>query len=572
MSLTSQPPPRTLVDPIQLEILSNALRSVADECFAALTRSAHSTNIKERKDHSTAIIDPQGRLIVQAEQSLPIHIASMKGLMRALLDRHGDAIAEGDMFIANDPHVAGGTHLPDVNVATPVFVEAELICFVCNIAHHADIGGATPGSMGSGLTEIYQEGLRIPLIKLFDRGVLREDLLELLLLNVRVPDERRGDYNAQIAAARLGERRMKDVIAQFGRPAVQAGAAAIIERAGERMRAQIRTIPDGVYTFEDVMDGDGAGAENVTIRVAITVDGEKIRFDFTGTAPQTLGNINTTLNATEAAVCYCLLALLDPDAPNNQGVLDAPEIIAPKGCLLNSVFPAAVAARANTCQRIIDVVIGALAPALPEQVVAAANGANTSAVFSGVDPVSGRPYVYLETLGGGFGGRARKDGADGVQAHITNTSNLPVEAIELEYPLRVVSYELIEDSGGPGRNRGGLGLRRRIQPVDHACQFSGTGERFTNAPWGVFGGGAGRPGGFALARADGAVEALAPKGDERLVRAGETVSIETPGAGGYGAPRERDAEALARDRRSGKFSEAFVAEHYGAARADDDAS
>ena len=550
-------------DPITLEILYNALKSIGDETFIALMRSAYSTNIKERRDHSTAIMDTAGRLVVQAESSLPVHVASMTGLMTKLLDKFGGDIGEGDIFIANDPHVAGGTHLPDINMAMPVFDGGTLLAFMCNIAHHADVGGMAPGSMAGGMSEIYQEGLRIPVVRLFRGGELCQDVFDLILLNVRIPEERRGDYYAQVAACKLGARRLLETAGVYGFDPLQAAFAEIIALTEKRMRHAIAEIPDGTYAFGDVMDDDGLGARDIPIRVRIDIDGEAIRFDFTGTAPQVGGNINVTANATHSAVCYALKALLDPEVPNNQGVLDIPELVIDKGSLLDAAFPAPVAARANTCQRIVDVIIGALAEALPEHAVAAANGANTTAVFSGTDPRSGSGYLYLETLGGGFGGRAAKDGKDGVQVHITNTSNLPVEAIEMEYPLIVESYGLIEDSGGAGTYRGGMGLSRVIRPVGGSCEFNGAGERFTHQPWGLFGGGAGASGRFRHVDAGGGETALATKPMGVRVDEGESIVIETPGAGGYGAPGKRAAQALAEDLASGKFSAAYLKRHYG---------
>ena len=550
------------LDPVSLEILSNALRSITDETYVALMKSAYSTNIKERHDHSTAIMDPRGRLVVQAAQSLPIHIASMSGLMGSLLAKYGNDLREGDIFVANDPHVAGGTHLPDVNLAMPVFVEGRPLAFLCNIAHHADIGGMAPGSMAGGMSEIFQEGLRIPVVRLFREGVLQQDLLDLLLLNVRVPEERRGDYFAQIAACRLGTRRLREVAAASGAERLARAFEDIIERTETRMRDGIETIPDGLYEFEDVLDGDGLKARAVPIRVRIRVEGRRACFDFHGTSAQVPGNVNVTLNATRASVCYSLKALLDPDVPNNEGVLNVAEIEAEAGSLLNAAFPASVASRAHTCQRIVDVVLGALAPALPERVVAAANGANTTAVFSGVDPRNGSSYVYLETLGGGMGARPDRDGKDGVQVHITNTSNLPVEAIEAEYPLRVEEYSLVEDSGGAGRFRGGTGLRRSVRPVGHECAFNGVGERFTHRPWGLFGGGPGASGRFVLRSPGGESRRLPEKTGEVRVSPEQCVVVETPGAGGYGPSSERTAERIAEDRRSGKFGAAFVKRHY----------
>ncbi|MCY4310920.1 MAG: hydantoinase B/oxoprolinase family protein [Rhodospirillaceae bacterium] len=550
------------LDPVSLEILMNGLRSVADESFFSLMKSAYSTNIKERRDHSTAIMDADGRLIVQADASLPVHLASMKGLMESLLTRFGDDVRDGDLFVANDPYVAGGTHLPDINMAVPVFADGAPVAFMCNIAHHADVGGAVPGSMAGGLTEIYQEGLRIPVIRLFREGVLQEDIMDMILLNVRVPAERCGDYHAQIAACRLGHDRLAAMIAQYGVSAMRDGFDQIVTRTSNRIRGEIKRLPDGVYRFEDVMDDDGVGAFDIPIKLTVTVNRGDICFDFTGTAQQVNGNINVTRNATQASVCYTLKALLDPDAPNNQGVLDLPELVTQKGTLLDATFPAPVAARANTCQRIIDVILGALAPAMPEAAVGAANGANTTAVFSGVDPRSGEDYVYLETLGGGFGGRSDKDGKDGVQVHITNTSNLPVEAIEMEYPLRVRSYGLIPNSGGAGRYRGGMGLKRVVEPVGHTCSFNGAGERFTQQPWGVFGGHYGATGEFRHVDREGVSRRLPNKPTGVAIHPGEALEIYSPGAGGYGDPAERSLGNLEVDLTSEKFDEAYLAAYY----------
>ena len=554
------------LDPIRLEIFSNALLSITDESFVALMKSAYSTNIKERNDHSTAIADAKGRLIAQTMRS-PIHIASMMGLMKSLLAKYGPGrpggeILPGDIFIANDPHVAGGTHLPDVNMAAPVFHDGALVAFVCNIAHHADIGGMAPGSMAGGMSEIYQEGLRIPVVKLFREGALQDELFEVLLLNVRVPEERRGDYFAQIAAVRLAARRLGEVIGTYGLPALRDGFEQIIGRTERRLRDAIREVPDGVFRFEGKMDDDGLGTRDIPIRLAVTVKGDRIHFDFTGTSPQVPGNINVTLNATLASVCYALKALLDPEVPNNQGVIDVAEVTAPKGTLLDAAFPSPVAARAHTCQRIIDVVIGAFAQCLPDRVVAAANGANTTAVFSGLDPRSGEAYVYLETLGGGMGARPEKDGKDGVQVHITNTSNLPVEAIEMEYPLLVEEYSLVPDSGGAGRHRGGLGLRRVVRPVGHTCLFNGAGERFRHAPWGIFGGADGASGRFLLDDGAGGARELDTKPSGIQVSPAQSVVVETPGAGGYGPPGERAPEDIEEDRGSGKFTPAYLRRHY----------
>jgi N-methylhydantoinase B len=417
--------------------------------------------------------------------------------------------------------------------------------------------------MSGGMTEIYQEGLRIPVMRLYRRGEPDTQLFELLLLNMRLPAERRGDLNAQIAACRLGVERMKQLFARHGTSTVEGAFGQILERTNERMRAGIAAIPDGHYRFTDVLDDDGLKERDVKFALSVAKTGGRIVLDFTGSSPQVPGNVNLTLNALQSALCYALKALLDPELPNNQAAIDAVEIIAPRGSVANCVAPAAVALRANTCQRVVDVVIGALADVLPQQAIGAANGANTSMVFAGIDPRGGAPYVYLETLGGGMGGRSDRDGKDGVQVHITNTSNLPVEAIEMEYPLRVEEYALVMDSGGAGRFRGGMGLRRSVRPVGHTCEFNGVGERFRRAPWGVFGAAAGATGRFLLQAADGTRSSLPAKTGRMEVGDDEVLVVETPGAGGYGPPSERSGIDIDRDQRSGKFSAAYLSRHYG---------
>ena len=551
------------LDPITLEIIWNSFRSVTDECFLTLQRSAFSTNIKERHDHSVAVLDSRGRLIVQAENALPIHLASIGGLVEILLDKYSGDIAPGDIFIGNDPHVAGGTHLPDINLAAPVFDGETLIAFTCNIAHHADVGGAVRGSMSGGLTEIYQEGLRIPVIRLYRKGELARDTLDLLLLNMRLPAERRGDLNAQIASCRLGIQRIEHLILRFGIRLLLDAFEQIIERSRMRIRNAIGALPDGEWSYADMMDDDGVAAQDVLIKLTIRKTGQGLVFDFTGSDPQVPGNINLTANAVRSSVCYVLKALLDPDMPNNEGVFQAFEIVAPVASIVNCRAPGSVALRANTCQRVVDIVLGAMSAVIPERTIASANGANTSMVFAGEDPTTGSPYVYLETLGGGMGGRNDRDGKDGVQVHITNTSNLPVEAIEMEYPLRVEEYSLVVDSGGAGRWRGGLGLRRVVRPVGHVCEFSGAGERFRRGPPGIFGGEAGKAGAFMLLRADGSIENLPGKLTSLILHPGDAVAVETPGAGGYGSPKERSREKLAEDLCSGKFTRRCIENHYG---------
>jgi len=347
--------------PIEVELLRNGLTSICDEMFLAIMKSAYSTNIKERHDHSAAIFDAQGRVVVQGE-SLPLHLASMLGLVEVVLDRYGvEEINPGDMFLSNDPFVGRGSHLPDVAILAPIFRDGELILFVSNIAHHSDIGGMAPGSMAGGMTEIYQEGLRIPPIRIVQEDKILQDVFDLVLLNVRVPSERRGDYMAQIAANRLGNRRLKELFEKWSKEQIEGGCSAIIDAVTRRMRSSIAELPDGEYAFEDVLDDDGMGTENIPVVVNIEKKGEEIWLDFEGSGPQVRGNMNNSFAGLQASVLFALKVLVDPDGPTNHGMLEPVHIKAPEGSVVNASFPAATAARAQTCQRIIDVILGALA-------------------------------------------------------------------------------------------------------------------------------------------------------------------------------------------------------------------
>ena len=333
--------------PIEVELLRNGLTSICDEMYVALMKSAYSTNIKERKDHSAAIIDAQGRVIVQGE-SLPLHLASMLGLVEVVLERVGsENLRPGDMFISNDPFVGRGSHLPDVALVAPVYYDDDLVFFVADIAHHADIGGMAPGSMAGGMTEVYQEGLRIPPIRLMEDGKIITDVFDLILLNVRVPEERRGDYLAQVAANRLGERRLHELFRRWSLEQLREGADALVHAVARRMRAGIAGLPDGEYAFSDIMDDDGMGTENIPFCVRIVVEGEEILFDFTGSSPQVRGNINISFAGLQASVLFALKVLIDPDGPTNHGMLEPVRIIAEEGSITNAAFPAATAARAQ---------------------------------------------------------------------------------------------------------------------------------------------------------------------------------------------------------------------------------
>ncbi|MGU3575282.1 hydantoinase B/oxoprolinase family protein [Brucellaceae bacterium C25G] len=550
-------------DPITLEILSNALRSIADETFIALQKSAYSTNIKERHDHSTALFDAKGRLIVQSQKSLPLHVGAISGTIRAMIAKFTGDIHPGDIFVGNDPYAAGGSHLPDICVITPVFHSGRIVAFSACTAHHADIGGSSVGGASGGLTEIFQEGFRLPMVRLFSKGTLMTDLFEVMLLNVRGEEERKGDYYAQFAAISLGSKRLTEICDRYSADFVEGAFEEIIVRTHDRMNRALDLIPEGEYFFEDVMDDDGVDATDLRIALTIVKNNNGTIFDFTGTAPQTPGNINSPLNDTISTVIFALKCVLDPSIPSNHGVLSSVQVIAPEGSLLNPQYPAAVTNRSATDQRVVDVIIGALAKALPDQVVGASNGSNTGIYIYGKDPRTNRDYYFFETMGGGFGGRASKDGKDAVQVYMTNTANTPIEAIEREFPLLVEEYSIVEDSGGAGKFRGGCGLRRVIRPRFNNCTFGGTGERFSHQPWGVFGGGDGESGKFAILAEDGTEKRLPNKISKTEVSPKEQIIMQTAGSGGYGRPEERAAELIELDRQSGKFSDSYIKKNYG---------
>ena len=532
------------MDRVTLEVIGAALLSIAEEMGTALIKSSYSTNIKERQDCSTAIFDARGEVIAQAEH-IPMHLGSLLGVVQEILARYpASALAPGDVFISNDPYTGGGTHLPDINLISPVFADGVLFGFVANIAHHAD-------RSADRIRTIWDEGLRITPIRLAEAGRIREDVMELLLANFALPDQRRGDFRAQIAANRLGERRLAELIGRYGALTVRAACEASLAYGERKIRAAITSLPDGVWRYADAMDDDGVTPNPIPIVVTITKRGDALALDFSGSGPQCAGDINVVYFALLATVYYALKAVLDPTIPANGGFYRAITVTAPEGSIVNARPPAPVAWRTQTCQRIADVVLGALAQVVPERVPAAGNGANCAMVFSGTDPSTGKLYVYLETLAGGAGATETGDGLDAVQVHVTNTSNLPVEALESEYPLLVAEYALVEGSGGAGRHRGGLGLRRTIEVLGHEARFLGTTEWARLAPWGLCGG---QPGGRARLVLDpgGPDERdLPPKVWGYPLKPGDRVSIETPGAGGYGPPEERALEQRQEDERDG---------------------
>ncbi|MFB6195126.1 MAG: hydantoinase B/oxoprolinase family protein [Haloplanus sp.] len=549
------------VDPATLEVVRNACVAVAEEMNATLVRTSYSPNIKERKDCSCALFDPEGRMVAQAE-NMPVHLGAMPYSVEAALAEHPlETLQPGDAILVNDPY-HGGAHLPDLTLVTPIHVDGEPVAVAANRAHHADIGGATPGSVGADSTEIYQEGLRIPPVKLYERGRPNDAVFDLITINVRTPGERSGDLRAQQAANETARERVEELVRTHGADGLSRIFAEILSYSERRMRATLDGLPDGTYEFEDALDGDGRSDDPVPIRAAVTVDGESIDVDFSGTARQVDGPINAVEAVTASATYYAVRCVTDPDIPPNHGCYRPIEITAPEGTIVNASPPAAVVGgNLETSQRTVDVVLGALAQAAPERSAAAGQGTMNNVTFGGVDAQTGEPYTFYETQAGGFGGRGGSDGMDAVHVHMSNTMNTPVEVLEDVYPLRVERYELRPDSGGAGAYRGGLGLRRDITPVGHDADVSVLADRQRTRPYGLFGGEPGECGAVALLTEDG--ETAIESKSSLIVAAGETLSIRTPGGGGYGDPVDRDPAAVLEDVRRGVVTPAAAREQYG---------
>ena len=544
--------PGTGIDAVTLEVIRNACAAISEEMNANLIRTGYSPNIKERRDCSCAVFDGEGKMISQAE-NMPVHLGAMPFSVEAALERYPpETLSPGDAVLLNDPF-RGGAHLPDLTLVTPVFSEGEIVALAANRAHHADVGGSTAGSVAADSTEIYQEGIRIPPVKLYREGEVATDVMEILLANVRTPDERRGDLRAQQAANETGRGRLEGLAETYGPEGFAEAITEIQEYAERRMRAEIDRLPDGVYEFADVLDDDGQGNEEIGIEAAVTVDGDSVEVDFEGTAEQTEGAVNAVFAVTASATYYAVRCVTDPDIPPNDGAYRPITIDAPKGTVVNASPPAAVVGgNLEVSQRVTDVILGALAEAAPERAIGACQGTMNNVTFGGTDPRTGAPYAFYETQGGGFGGRASGDGMDGVHVHMSNTMNTPAEVLQTAYPLSVVRYELRPDSGGEGEYRGGLGLRRDIEVRGHDASFSLLAERRVSAPYGIEGGRDGGRGSDTLLR-NGEEHDLPAKSTHRL-RPGDVVSIRTPGGGGFGDPADRDPAAVERDEELGKVS------------------
>jgi N-methylhydantoinase B len=545
----------TTLDGVQLALYQSLFAACAEEMGVTLMRTAHSPNIKERLDHSCAIFDARGRLVAQAAH-IPVHLGSLPRAVEAALAV--GPLEPGDVVLLNDPY-AGGTHLPDLTLVSPVVLPGRRRAgalapdfVVASRAHHADIGGAAPGSMPLA-REVYEEGLRLPPVFLVRGGRLQRDVLRLVLANVRTPDERRADLAAQLGAQATGERRLLDLARReaAGRgPGLARAAAALMDYAERRVRAALRRLPRGRFQFADFLDDDGLGHGPVRIAVTLTLAGDRVRADFTGSAAQTPGPLNAVEAVTRAATYYAVHCVLGGDLPVNDGTFRPIEVVAPAGTVVNPLPPAAVAAgNVETSQRIVDVVLGAFARVLPARIPAASYGTMSNLLIGGADPRTGRPFAYYETLGGGHGAGPGWDGESAMQAHMTNTRNTPVEALEHAYPLRVVATRIRRGTGGRGRWRGGEGIERVIA-LRAPARVTVISERRVLRPWGLAGGGPGARGLNLLRLGPSRGPAARQPGKFQVdLASGSVLTVMSPGGGGFGrAVRQRLRRGAARRR------------------------
>ena len=554
------------VDPITLEVMRNAFSSIADEMNASLVRASYSTNIKDRRDCSCAIYTTAGDVVAQSESGTPVHLGTMHGAVRTATSVYPlEELEPGDGVIYNLPYPAGPGHLNDMSLISPIYHQGRIIGIAANQAHHVDMGGYAPGSMPFGVTEIYQEGLQVPPVRMFKRSRLDRDLWSVMSQNVRTSFEVRGDLEAQFAANAVGELELAKLADKYGVETVKGYLEEMLNYSERRMRAALRTIPDGTYQFEDVIEGDGITDLLYTIRVSIEARGDTIRMDFSATDDAARGPLNCRLPLVAACVYYILKAVLDPDLHANSGAYRPIEIITREGSMLSATYPQAVCnANIITTQRIVDTMVGALAQAIPERVLAASSGTMNLLNVGGLHPRTGEYFQYIETYAGGQGAMHDQDGMDAVQNHMTNTRNAPVEAIEIAYPLRVEAYGLVPDTEGAGKHRGGVGMRRAIRVLGSEVMLTQSSDRRDVTPWGLFGGLEASGMRCTVVSPDGKPRDL-PSKVTTYISGDHVIETQTPGGGGWGDPQERDVEAVRRDVVEGLVSPQRARDVYGVA-------
>jgi N-methylhydantoinase B len=558
-------------DPATFEIVKNGFYKIAEEMRVVLAKTAYSPLLKSAGDYSCGLFDARGEMVAQGPD-LPIHLGSMPDAVRAIVAAFAADVHDGDVFLHNDPYF-GGSHLPDVNVVRPAFYEGRLLGYACLRAHWPDVGSATPGSYGA-VTEIFGEGLRLPPLRLISRGAVNADLENVILANVRTPDERKGDLGAQLAATLRATERLKALARRYGPEELIGYMAQVMDYSERLMRATLMDLPDGEGVFEDFCDGDGIADDELgkdapfRIRLSVKKMADRLIVDFAGTAGGVKGPMNAPLSVTASGIYCGLKTAIDPNnlVPPNSGCWRAIEISAPKGSVVNATFPAPVVyANHEMSHRVADMVMGALASFMPEQVMACSQGTSAILTLGGVDPRTGRAYVSYETVKGGYGARPNKDGINCIASGISNTMNTPVEIMEMSFPVRIERYEVNPDSGGAGRYRGGCGairVWRLLDGADATCALCM--ERMTSPPFGLLGGKAGAAAVVKLTTPDGATRHLPGKG-AFSAPAGAVIEMITPGSGGFGAVAARDPAAIGCDLLDGYVSAAAAKRDYGVA-------
>lgn len=548
------------VDPITREVISNGLTSLANEMAVVVVRTAHSQVVRDSLDFSTAVFDPEGRVVAQG-LAIPLHLGAMPDALSRLMDRYSDSISDGDVFILNDPD-EGGMHLPDIFMFKAVFVDSEVLGWVGCVAHHADMGGRVAGSNAVDSREIYAEGLQIPILKLYEEGIENETLSSIIAKNVRLPDIVMGDIRAQLSSINVGERGLRELVAEHGREVLLDTFDDILNYTEGIVRTEIARMPDGTYSFDDYMDDDGFGSGPIRISAKVEIQGDRLHVDFDGTSGQVLSALNATTSFTRASV-YAAFLCVTPKTEilNNDGLYRAISVSVPDGSILNPRRPAPRAARGLTGFRVIDAVIGALHKAVPERCFAAGEGGPTMISIGTVDP-DGLSHVFVDFVCGGWGGRQTQDGVDAISPIGANLANVPVEQIERDYPIIVDEYSFLPDTGGPGANRGCLSIARQLRFLGDWGVLSIRSDRRDHPPYGLDGGLPGRPS-WNILNPGGPDETLLPTKFTRDIRHGDVLRHVTAGGGGVGVPTDRSADLIARDLKEGKITAEHARTVYG---------
>ncbi len=546
------------IDPVTFAVIKSGLDTIVDDMAYAVMRTARSSIVRDVLDYSVTMCDARGRILSQAK-TVALHLGAVPDAMEVVLDQFADDLVPGDVVVLNDPY-EGGMHLPDIFMFKPIFAEGALQGFSIVVAHHTDVGGRVPGSNASDSTEIYQEGVRIAPMKLYEAGKPNKTLLKIIEKNVRLPDLVLGDLEAQYATCNIGEREFLKLADRYGAGPLNDYFDELIDYGEKLTRSAIAGWKDGDYTFEDTIDGDGITFDPIPIKVKITVKGDHLTVDFAGSSPQVRGAINSTLSFVKSATYLSVRCALEADVPNNAGVYRCIDVTAPEGSILNPQMPAAVAARALTGYRVVDTVLGCLAQIAPARIMAAGEGGNTVVAFGGYDAETREPFVLVDMINGAWGGRSNRDGVEGVTNPSQNMSNLPIETLEARYPVMMEEYSLRPDSCGAGKYRGGLGLTRQYRLLAKEAMLQMRADRYETAPYGLFGG---QPADTSknILNPDHAREEL-PSKLTRQVPAGTVVRHEQAGGGGFGNPLERDVALIARDLRDGKITRRFAEANY----------